>query len=668
MDETDTLDLTPPPSHYAHLQRIINALPAELSDTEREQVIELLQDHSDVFSRSEHDLGCTHLIEARMEIPPDVKPHAEPLRRYARCNLGQIDDEIQGLINAYVLEEADSDWNFNLVIVQKRETGKIRVTTDFRNLNKVCRKQIYPLPRVDDCLDALAGKVWFSTMDVSQSFHQIPLAKESRKYCAFSTRRGAYQYKRMPMGWVNSSAVFSRLMNLIFRDMCYTRVLCYLDDVIVFGNTFDEHLRNLGLVLGKFREAGLKLKPSKCDFFKRQIHFLGFNVSAEGLSLCEEGVAPIVSLKFPTNVTDMRSFLGMVNYYRQFIKGCGLIAAPLYAMTGKGVKVEATPAALEAFQKLKDALCSAPILALPLDDPSAKFVLDVDASDMGAGAVLSQYQNGVLKVVSYASKSFDRAQRGYCVTRRELAAFIFGLQTFRSYLLARDFEVRVDYHALLFLESAKEPIGQAARYLDFMSQFRYKIQYRPGEKHGNADSLSRISPCDLDEGEPCKQCSKIVTGRHVKARVVTTRGQKKVKQSESTVQGCESSNGATDVIPVKPSQVVRGRKQRRVIEVAKGNDLPSTDSVVVNNDDDDKPVAERTRGRKRGQNLQHVRVPELPKELLSWSLDYVSTCQREDTDISPALKWVEEGRLPSWTAVKCTSAFTRALFTGNSIQ
>ena len=383
-------------------------------------------------------------------------------------------------------------------------------------------------------LDALAGKVWFSTMDVSQSFHQIPLAKESRKYCAFSTRRGAYQYKRMPMGWVNSSAVFSRLMNLIFRDMCYTSVLCYLDDVIVFGNTFDEHLSNLGLVLDKFREAGLKLKPSKCDFFKRQIHFLGFNVSAEGMSLREEGVAPIVSLKFPRTVTEMRSFLGMVNYYRQFIKGCGLIAAPLYVMTSKGAKVEATPEALDAFQRLKDALCSAPVLALPLEDPEAKFVLDVDASDLGAGAVLSQYQNGILKVVSYASKSFDKAQRGYCVTRRELAAFIFGLQTFRSYLLARDFEVRVDHRALLFLESAKEPIGQAARYLDFMSQFRYEIQYRPGEKHGNADALSRISPCDLDDGEPCRQCARIITGRHDKARAVTTRKQKERRRFKPT--------------------------------------------------------------------------------------------------------------------------------------
>ena len=652
-DEPDFSDGPFSPPYFHHLQRIIDGLPTELTDREREQVVELLQNHSEVFSRSDHDLGCTHLIEARIEVPPDVKPHAEPLRRYAQCNRAQIDEEIQGLIDADVLEEADSDWNFNLVIVQKKDTGKIRVTTDFRSLNKVCRKQIYPLPRVDDCLDALAGKVWFSTMDVSQSFHQIPLAKDSRRYCAFSTRRGAYQYKRMPMGWVNSSAVFSRLMNLIFRDMCYSCVLCYLDDVIVFGNTFDEHLRNLGLVLDKFRDARIKLKPSKCDFFKRQIHFLGFNVSAEGLSLCDEGVAPIVSLKFPKTVTEMRSFLGMVNYYRQFIKGCGLIAAPLYAMTGKGVKVEATPAALEAFQQLKDALCSAPILALPLDDPNAKFMLDVDASDLGAGAVLSQYQNGVLRVVSYASKSFDRAQRGYCVTRRELAAFIFGLQTFRSYLLARDFEVRVDHRALVFLESAKEPIGQAARHLDFMSQFRYEIQYRPGEKHGNADALSRISPCDLDGGEPCKQCSKIVTGRHDKTRAVTTRGQKKIGRSES-------SKGANDLIATDVSQAVSGNQQKRVVKASKGNCLSLEDLKL--DDDDDKPVAGRTRGRKRGVNLQRVRVPDLPKELLSWSLEYVSTCQREDADIAPAMKWVEEARLPSWITVKGTSAFTRALY------
>ena len=408
-----------------------------------------------------------------------------------------------------MIEEASSSWNFNLVVVRKKETGKIRITTDLRKLNEVCKVQFYPLPRKDDCLDALAGNAWFSTMDVSQSFHQVPLAKSSRQYCTFSTRRGSFQYKRMPMGWVNSSAVFSRLMNLILRDVCYVSALCYLDDIVVYGATFDEHLDNLRLVLDRLHSAGLKLKPSKCKLLQRKIRFLGYDVSVDGIALSEESIAPVQTWEFPTSVTSMRSLLGLTNYYRMFIRGYGTIVAPLTAMTGKGSKVEKTPEALEAFSRLKEALITAPILALPLEDVNARFVLDVDASNVGAGAVLSQYQNGELKVVSYASCTFDKAQRAYCVTRRELAAFLFGLRTFKAYLLAREFDVRVDHRALLFLESAKEPIGQAARYLDFMSQFKYNIAYRPGEKHGNADALSRRSPCDVDEGEPCKQCKRL---------------------------------------------------------------------------------------------------------------------------------------------------------------
>ena len=165
---------------------------------------------------------------------------------------------------------------------------------------------------------------------------------------------------------------------------------------------------------------------------------------------------------------------------------------------------------------MKEALITAPILALPLEDEKARFVLDVDASNVVAGAVLSQFQNRQLKVAAYASCTFDKAQRSYCVTRRELAAFLFGLRMFKAYLLAREFDVRVDHRALLFLESAKEPIGQAARYLDFMSQFKYKIAYQPGEKHGNADALSRRTLCDIDDGEPCRQCKRIFIGRYSK--------------------------------------------------------------------------------------------------------------------------------------------------------
>ena len=749
---------------YDHLKVIIDALSTDVTEIERKRVIDLLYEHKDTFSKSEHDLGLTHLIEAEIDVN-NARPHCEPLRRHPICYQEPMDKEVDSLLKADVIEETMSSWNFNLVVVKKKETGKIRITTDLRKLNEVCKVQFYPLPRRDDCLDALAGNAWFSTMDVSQSFHQVPLAKESRKYCAFSTRRGSFQYKRMPMGWVNSSAVFSRLMNLILRDVCYVCALCYLDDVVVYGATFDEHLTNLRLVLDRLRDAGLKLKPNKCKILQRQIRFLGYNVSASGISLSEDSIAPIQTWEFPTSVTAMRSLLGLTNYYRMFVKGYGSIVAPLTAMTGKGVKVEKTPAAQRAFEELKTALITAPVLALPLDDEKARFVLDVDASNVGAGAVLSQYQNGELKVIAYASCTFDKAQRAYCVTRRELAAFLFGLRVFKVYLLARDFDVRVDHRALLFLESSKEPIGQAARYLDFMSQFRYCIQYRPGEKHGNADALSRRSPCDLEDGEPCKQCQRIVIGRHSKSRreddtedvvmsVISSHGQvteeskqipsvkvnlqdpnshlagKPCNLSQREVQKPTSSTlsvlgvSKTDALSCssrKPTQLVsktdavckqvdgsfenqcivtqvsktdacildRPKRQiqkplrfRETIAVGKGKDvavdadqkppvgvlkdLEQHDSVsdqrdVISAEADKSVVTETSKKSVRKSNAL-VRVPEFPKALNNWSLDFISECQWKDPEVNPVCQWIDADCLPPWEDVKGTSAYTRALY------
>ena len=333
---------------YEHLRVMAESLSKELSSVERYRVVDLLCEYKDVFSKSEHDLGLTHLVEGEIDVD-NARLHCEPLRRHPKCYLDPMDAEVNSLLKADVIEDASSNWNFNLVVVRKKETGKIRITTDLRKLNEVCKVQFYPLPRKDDCLDALAGNDWFSTMDVSQSLHQVPLAKSSRQYCAFSTRRGSFQYKRMPMGWVNSSAVFSRLMNLILRDICYVSALCYLDDIIVYGATFEEHLDNLHLVLDRLRVAGLKLKPSKCKLLQRKIRFLLHDVSVDGIQLSDESIAPVQNWEFPTSVTGMRSLLGLTNYYRMFIKGYGSIVAPFSAMTGKGSRVEKTAAALEAF-------------------------------------------------------------------------------------------------------------------------------------------------------------------------------------------------------------------------------------------------------------------------------------------------------------------------------
>ena len=334
------------------------------------------------------------------------------------------------------------------------------ISIDFHRLNEVTIKDKYPLPKVQDCFDSLSSKMYFASLDVSYSFLQIPLRESSRDYTAFSTRLGQFRYKRMPMGFCNSSSIFARCMQTITSGICFVSCLVYLDNILIFGKDYQEYLRNFELVLQRLRAAGLKLKPSKAKVLQKSIQFLGHVVSREGLSVCTDKIAVIQSWPYPKNLKELRGFLGLTGYYRQFIRGYSKLAAPLTDMLKKNKRVQHSPEAQVAFDAMKLALVSTPVLALPRDDDASMFVLDTDASDVAAGAVLSQIQDGIEHVIAYASRTFNKAERGYCVTRRELGAFIFGLKVFKPYLLGRKFKVRVDHSALTFLRTAKDPIGQ----------------------------------------------------------------------------------------------------------------------------------------------------------------------------------------------------------------
>ena len=217
-------------------------------------------------------------------------------------------------------------------------------------------------------------------------------------------------------------------------------------------------------------------------------------------------------MEFPRSVSDLRKFIGLTSYYRSFCPNYSIVAEPLTECLRKGASLQCTQRRLESFNKLKEFLTTAPVLAMPNDD--GDYVLDVDGSQIGAGAVLQQYQDGKLRVIEYASRTYNKHERRYCVTRLEIAALIFGLKHFRTYLLGRPFLVRCDHMAISYYRQTKEPVGQQARYLDFMAEFDFEAQFRQGCKHTNADSLSRLRPCEIADGEPCKQCNRRVTGHH----------------------------------------------------------------------------------------------------------------------------------------------------------
>ena len=464
-----------------------------LSASEVREVNEIVAANWEVFAHSSSDLGRTHLTEMRIDTG-DHPPIRQLPRRMSPAQREQIAEHVNTMLNQGVIEPSASPWSSPVVHVKKKD-GSTRFCVDFRRLNGATKRDAFPLPRIDDTLDALGGARYFSTLDLCSGYFQIPVAPDDREKTAFSTRDGHYQFTSMPFGCCNGPSHFQRLMSLVLSGLQWRTCLVYLDDVIVFGRTFQEHQARLKEVFDRLRSTGLKLMPSKCHLFCERVTFLGHVISAEGVQTDIEKVDAVRSWPCPTNVPAVRAFLGFCSYYRCFVQGFATRAAPLYELTRKAVPFIWDRRCQAAFDDLRAALTSTPVLAFPIFAADAgQFVLDVDASGFGLGAVLSQHQNGHERVIAFASRVLSDAETRYPVTKRELLAATWAMRHFRCYLLGREFLVRSDHKALEHLVSFKDPPPQIARWLQELSEFDYQLEYRPGTQHANADGLSRSVP------------------------------------------------------------------------------------------------------------------------------------------------------------------------------
>ena len=381
-----------------------------------------------------------------------------------------------------------------------KKDGGTRFCVDYRQLNDATIKDAYPLPRIDDTLDMLAGKQWFSTLDLASGYWQVSLSQAARAKTAFATHSGLFQFRVMPFGLCNAPATFERLMDRVLQGLRWSRCLVYLDDIISFGGTFSGALSNLTLIFERLRSYGLQLKSSKCHLFRASVPFLGHIVGRRGLECDPKKIEDVKSWPIPDCLKSIRQFLGFVGYYRRFIPKFADIATPLVYLTGKDVPFVWDSSCSDAFHELRAALIDAPILAFPTE--TGQYILDTDASNFGLGGVLSQIQNDQERVVAYCSRALRPSQRRYCTTKREMLAVVAMCIQFRSYLRGARFTLRTDHKSLVWLHRFKDTEGMLSRWLHSLQQFQFSIIHRPGKDHGNADGLSRAP------SSPCRQCTR----------------------------------------------------------------------------------------------------------------------------------------------------------------
>ncbi len=458
-----------------------------------EQVKAKLIEYQDVFSKGDHDLGRTSLIEHKIttksETPIKQRPRPLPPKQSA-----EVERQVQLLLKSGMISVSDSAWSSPIVCVTKKD-GSMRMCCDYRKLNDVTIKDAHPIPPINESIDALSGAKFFCSLDLVSGYHQVPMHPESKEKTAFCTRSGLYSWNVMGFGLTNAPATFQRLMEKVLHKLHWSICMVYLDDVLVFGASVTQVLERLELVFIRLRSAGLKLKPKKCHLFKTEILYLGYKISADGVHTDPAKIKAVKEFPRPTSIQGVRQFLGLTNYYRKFVENYAKTAFPLNRLLDKpDPKAEFvwSDKCEQAFNVLKEKLITAPILALPMEE--GMYYLDTDSSAEGIGGVLQQMQDGKLKVIAYSSKALSQAERNYCVSRQELLAIVYHVNHFRCYLWGNHFIVRSDHASLKYLISFKNPNGQLARWIDSLSEYDFEIVSRPGRSNGNADSLSRI-PC-----------------------------------------------------------------------------------------------------------------------------------------------------------------------------
>ena len=472
-----------------------------LTEVQVESVKSLLTEKQQVISRGEEDVGRIDVSTFRIKLYDDTPIYHRP-RRFPQPVTGEIEKHCELLLSQNIIEPSDSPFNCRVLPIRKTD-GSLRLCMDYRELNSKTIADRYPMANLSEAVFSLHGAAYFTTLDLVRGYYQMEVDKESRKYTAFSTARGHWQYRRMPFGLRNAPAAFQRAMQIILREFPRSKVIVYLDDILIIESSFEKHRELVVKVLNTLIHHGVKIKLEKCSWFQQKVDFLGHEVSTTGVKKDPKYVEKVKNFPRPETVRQLQEFMGLINWQRKFVPNYATIGKPLYALTGqkKTARLKWTDEMLEAFDSLKKLLTNDVELTFPdYSESAALFELFVDASATGAGACLCQEQSGERKVIVYDSHSFSGAQRAYSTIERELAAIRWGVKAFRAFLFGQHFVLHTDHQPLVYLHNMKLVDHRLARTLEDLAEFSFEIRYTPGPQNQAADTFSRLlgTPKDAD--------------------------------------------------------------------------------------------------------------------------------------------------------------------------
>lgn len=425
-----------------------------------------------------------HDIRTTTETPIRLKPYPLP---YAMTD--QVNAEIENMIDMKVIEPSESAYSSPIVLVKKKDQA-FRFCIDLRVLNRITMFDAEPMPNIEDLFSKLSGHKFFSRLDLSKGYWQVPLSETSKHKTAFQTPKGLFQFKVMAFGLVSAPATFSRLMRKLLKGM--VDLDNFLDDILVYSMFWADHLQVLRQLLLRLRDANLTARPSKCFFGFPKLECLGHMVSDGRLEPHPDKIKAIEDAPRPATKRQVKSFLGLIGFYRRFVPNFSHVAAALTDLTKKGQpnKVKWGDAQECAFRSLKRALISNPILKLP--DFSASFTLQTDASEAGIGAVLLQNENGLKMPISYASRKLKQSEKAYSVIEKECLAIVWAIQKFSRYLYGKEFLLETDHQPLVHLNRKAVANQRLMRWALMLQPYRFRIVAIRGRDNVGADYLSRV--------------------------------------------------------------------------------------------------------------------------------------------------------------------------------